>query len=126
MSQTATVPDVTTIKGIDVTTYLTDDPVRAIAYYRDVLGLEPSWIDEQGRGAEFTLADGTTFGLWKDQDTKAPGAVVMFSVGDAQKAVAHFRSKGAQITDAEDTGHCYMAFGSDPDGNAYIIHQLKG
>jgi hypothetical protein len=25
----------------------------------------------------------------------------------------------------EDTPNCHMAFGTDPDGNAFIIHKVK-
>ncbi len=44
-----------TITGIDLAGYLTADPKRAIAFYRHQLGLEPTQVDDQGRGAEFTL-----------------------------------------------------------------------
>jgi catechol 2,3-dioxygenase-like lactoylglutathione lyase family enzyme len=42
------------IKGIDIAAYLVRDPQAQIAFYRDVLGMEPTEIDDQGRGAEFT------------------------------------------------------------------------
>jgi len=43
------------IRGIHLFAYFTGDPARSIAFYRDVLGMVPTEIDEQGRGAEFTL-----------------------------------------------------------------------
>jgi predicted enzyme related to lactoylglutathione lyase len=49
----------------------------------------------------------------------------MFAVGDAVAAVAHFRSLGAKLSDVEETPACFMAFGTDPDGNAICIHQRK-
>jgi catechol 2,3-dioxygenase-like lactoylglutathione lyase family enzyme len=115
------------ITGMDLAAAMVSDPQRAVAFYRDVLGLEPTDIDEEGRGAEFTLADGSTFGVWKaDAGQKSPSAGMMFKVEDAQAAVAFYRGRGLQLSDVHETPVCYMAFGTDPDGNAVIIHQRKG
>lgn len=57
----------TAVTGIDIAGHLVRDPQRAIAFYRDILGLRPTEIDGQGRGAGFTLADGSTLGLWNDE-----------------------------------------------------------
>ena len=116
----------TTITGMHLTAFLTSDPQRSIAFYRDVLGLTPTEIDEEGRGSEFTLADGTTFGVWKDQDTKAPGGCVFFAVDDINQAVSEFRERGVKLEDPIESPVCFMAIGQDPDGNAFIIHQRKG
>jgi predicted enzyme related to lactoylglutathione lyase len=110
------------IKGIDLFAYFTGDPGRSIAFYRDVLGMVPTEIDEQGRGAEFTLSDGTTFGVWKPDETTT-GGCVMLAVADIAAAVAEFRKRGLGISDPDDTPVCRMAFAKDPDGNTLIIHQ---
>ena len=114
----------TTVTGIDIAAYLVRDPQRAIAFYRDVLGMTPTAIDEQGRGAEFTLADGSTFGVWKPEDNETGGAL-MFAVGDINAAVATFRERGLELTDPTESPVCFMSFGADPEGNAIIIHQRK-
>lgn len=115
-----------TITGMDLCAYLVRDPKRVMDYYRDVLGIIPTEIDEKGRGAEFTLADGTTFGIWKpDGAENVSGGAVMFAVEDIQEAVKEFRSRGAEITEPDETPVCFMAFGTDPEGNGYIIHQRK-
>jgi predicted enzyme related to lactoylglutathione lyase len=111
------------IKGMDIMAYLTGDPQKSIAFYRDVLGLTPTEVDDGGRGAEFTLADGSTFGVWKPDDGETKGGVVMFAVDDAKAAVEYFRSRGATLTETMESPVCVMAFGNDPDGNGYIIHQ---
>ncbi|HYZ15439.1 MAG TPA: VOC family protein [Candidatus Acidoferrum sp.] len=116
------------IKGIDVTTYLVQDPERAIAFYRDKLGLN---VTEEygGQGGEFTLADGTTFGLWKMTDGSfRPSGGVMFAVDDLPAAVQQYRSRGVAFEDdgaIEETPQCYMAFGTDSEGNSFILHQRK-
>ncbi len=112
------------ITGLDMAAYLVRDAERAIAFYRDVLGLTPTEVDKEGRGAEFTLADGSTFGVWKPEDGET-GGTVMFAVGDAQAAVARFRARGVELSDPMETPVCFMSFGTDPDGNGFIIHQRK-
>jgi predicted enzyme related to lactoylglutathione lyase len=122
---TSNPPKTGTVTGVDIIVHLTGDPERSIAYYRDVLGMEPTELDEKARGAEFTLADGTTFGVWKPDDVTTSGATIMFAVENAKDAVALFRSRGAEISDVNETPVCYMAFGTDPDGNNYMVHQRK-
>jgi len=112
------------IKGIDIASYLVKDPQAAIAFYRDVLGMTPTAVDEQCRGAEFTLPDGSTFGVWKPDDG-ATGGALMFAVDDAKGAVQRYRERGLQLSDVMESPVCFMAFGRDPEGNAVIIHQRK-
>ncbi|MFY9664394.1 MAG: VOC family protein [Candidatus Cybelea sp.] len=52
---------------MDLCAYLVSDPQAAIAFHRDVLGMTPTAVDDGGRGAEFTLGDGSTFGVWKPE-----------------------------------------------------------
>jgi predicted enzyme related to lactoylglutathione lyase len=113
-----------TISGIDVHTYLVKDPRRAIAFYRDVMGFEPTWESEQG--AEFELDDGATFGLWKmDDGSWAEGTGVMFGVADCEAAAGYYRARGAKVEPPIDIGHCWMAFVEDTEGNHFILHQRK-
>jgi predicted enzyme related to lactoylglutathione lyase len=114
----------TSINGIDVAGYLVSDPEAALAHYRDVLGLTPSWTDEEGRGSEFDLADGTTFGVWRTPESQQ-GGFVMFAVSDVRAKLAELKSRGATFSEVMDTPNCMMAFGPDPEGNSVIIHQRK-
>jgi|GEM_PF-216675 predicted enzyme related to lactoylglutathione lyase len=120
----AQAPTPTTIRGIDLAGYLVTDPDRATAFYRDVLGLVPTDIDEEGRGAEFTLADGSTFGVWRTDDAAQSG-FVMFAVRDANAKTAELRRRGVEIGEVMELPNCLMSLASDPDGNAVIIHQRK-
>jgi len=116
----------TLIKGVDLFANMVSDPQRAIAFYRDVLGMTPTDIDEQGRGAEFTLADGSTFGVWKSEEGQpVPSGGVMFAVENIEQAVETFRARGLTLSDPMESPVCHMAFGSDPDGNTIIIHKRK-
>jgi len=114
------------IRGIDICGYLVKDPAKAIAFYRDVLGMEPTSIDEHGHGAEFELADGSTFGVWNLHDAPdTTGPFFMLAVADAKAAVARIRERGGELSDPEETPVCFMAMGRDPEGNGIIIHQRK-
>jgi predicted enzyme related to lactoylglutathione lyase len=118
--------DKAAIKGIDLSAYFVSDPAAAIAFYRDILGMEPTAVDDKGRGAEFTLADGQTFGVWNTGEGGAKsGGVIMFAVEDINEAVARIRANGGTIADPDESPVCHMAFGTDPDGNAYMVHQRK-
>jgi predicted enzyme related to lactoylglutathione lyase len=114
----------TSINGIDLAGYLVADPQAQLLFYRDVLGLTPSWIDDEGHGAEFDLPSGETFGVWSTPEVQT-GGFVMFAVNDVRAKAAELRSRGVQLSGIEDTPNCLMAFGPDPEGNSVIIHQRK-
>jgi predicted enzyme related to lactoylglutathione lyase len=121
------VADPASIVGLDIASVFVSDPARSIAFYRDVLGLTPTEVDFEGRGAEFTLADGSTFGVWRPDfaEGRHPGSSGMFAVADVYAAVARMRERGATLSDPMETPVCFMAFGSDPEGHAFMIHQRK-
>jgi predicted enzyme related to lactoylglutathione lyase len=126
MAAPQTASPATTITGLDLTYHLVTDVPRAKAFYCDVLGLTPTMEDPSGQGVEFELADGQTFGIWSPggDDVKAH-AGTMFAVADAHATVAAIRARGGQISDVDETPVCFMAFGSDPDGIGFVIHQRK-
>jgi predicted enzyme related to lactoylglutathione lyase len=114
----------TSISGIDLAGFLVADPQGESAFYRNVLGLVPTDIDEQGRGTEFGFADGSSFGVWRTPEATQCG-FVMFAVEDAKAKVDELRSRGVSIGDVTETPVCFMSYCMDPDGNGVIIHQRK-
>jgi predicted enzyme related to lactoylglutathione lyase len=115
-----------TIVGVDIFGPPTTNAKRLIAFYRDTLGMKPTAIDESESGAEFELADGTTFGVWEPGDGRAgAGYGALFAVTDINAAVERFRAQGATLSDPFETTVCFMSFGKDPDGNEFGIHQRK-
>jgi predicted enzyme related to lactoylglutathione lyase len=122
-----TAPAGTMITGVDIFGPATKDAKRLIAFYRDVLGMKPTGADDSAEGAEFELSDGSTFGVWQPRDNpwSGKGYTALFAVGDINAAVAQFRANGATLDDPFETPVCFMAFGSDPDGNHFGIHQRK-
>ena len=119
-------PKGATIVGVDIFGPATHDASRLIAFYRDALGMTPTTLDESGQGAEFTLADGTTFGVWQpEQPPQTGGYSALFAVTDINAAVTRFRERGAELSDPFETPVCFMSLGNDPDGNQFGIHQRK-
>ena len=110
--------------GIDIAGFLVKDPQAIIAFYRDKLGMEPTATDDEGRGAEFTLSDGTTFGVWRG-DSGETGGFAMLAVDDIHAARETMCARGLQFSPVDETPVCHMAFAQDPEGNAVIIHQRK-
>jgi predicted enzyme related to lactoylglutathione lyase len=115
------------ITGIDASYYLTKDLVRSTAFYSGLFGAEPSLHIPQ-TVSEWTFAGGETFGLYQPQDASEwrPGGGILFHVDDVTAAKAASESLGARFEDhPEETPMCYMAFGQDPEGNNFILHQHK-
>jgi len=64
--------------------------------------------------------------LDRPDDEQYPiGAGIMFAVPDAKAAVDKLRARGAQLSDIMDSPVCVMSFGTDPEGNRFMIHQRK-
>jgi predicted enzyme related to lactoylglutathione lyase len=116
------------VKGIDLSGYMCKDARRAIAFYRDVLGLEPARVYPEDRGAEYDLADGTTFGLWGGGGKVMPfqpSNGILFAVDDLEAAVESVRSRGIEIVMQTETPNCHMAMFHDSEGNSIFLHKRK-
>ena len=117
-----------TITGIDLSGYMVKDAARAIAFYRDVLGLEPVLVYPGNRGAEYELADGSTFGLWGGGGAVMPfqpSNGILFAVDDFEGAVAAVKARGAAVLMQHETPVCYLAMISDTEGNIVTLHKRK-
>jgi predicted enzyme related to lactoylglutathione lyase len=114
------------IKGIDLSGYMVKDAARAIAFYRDVFGLEPSRIYPENRGAEYDLPDGTTFGLacLKDSPWHMNGSIE-FAVPDVDAALKRAVDAGATLNEDLELPSCRMAWIQDTEGNSLCLHRRK-
>ena len=116
------------IKGIDMSGYMCKDGARAIAFYRDVLGLEPSRLYPENRGAEYELPDGTTFGLWGGGGKVMPfqpSNGILFAVDDLDAAVETVKARGITMLMQNELPNCRMAMFEDSEGNSVFLHQRK-
>lgn len=117
-----------TVTGLDLSGYMVKDAPRAIAFYRDVLGLEPVRVYPEDRGAEYEFSDGTTFGLWGGGGRVMPfqpSNGILFAVDDLDKAVAAMKERGIDILMENETPVCRMAMINDTEGNMVTLHQRK-
>ncbi|HEV2262062.1 MAG TPA: VOC family protein [Candidatus Rubrimentiphilum sp.] len=117
-----------TIKGMDLSGYMVKDGARAIAFYRDVFGLEPILVYPDNRGAEYEFPDGTTFGLWGGGGTVMPfqpSNGILFAVDDLDAALAKLNERGIPILMEHETPNCTMAAIHDTEGNMVTLHKRK-
>jgi predicted enzyme related to lactoylglutathione lyase len=115
------------VTGIDMSGYMVKDTDRALGFYRDVLGLEPTTVYPDGAGIEYELADGSTFGLFNGGERMPwrSGTGVMFAVDDFDAAVRNAKAHGATIAMEYESPVCFMAITEDTEGNQLVIHKRK-
>jgi predicted enzyme related to lactoylglutathione lyase len=116
------------VTGMDLSGYMVKDARRAIAFYREVLGLEPVMVYPEDRGAEYELSDGTTFGLWGGGGRVMPfqpSNGILFAVDDFDAAVEAVKAKGIPILMQHETAVCNMAMIQDTEGNMITLHKRK-
>jgi predicted enzyme related to lactoylglutathione lyase len=112
-----------TIRKLDFLGVPSQDAGRAMAFYRDTLGMRP---DER---ADYEVWAGETcFGIWEPeklgmQFVAQKGNPWPLHVDDVAQARKELEAKGVTFFgDTLDTGVCHMAFFSDPDGNDLMLH----
>ncbi len=111
------------ITGVDFVAVPSTDWKRSRAFYVETLGLRPDatgqaefWVGQTC----FGIYEPTTFGMKFAPQTTAHLAL---HVDDVAAARAGLEAKGVEFEgDVFDTGVCHMAFFSDPDGNALMLH----
>jgi predicted enzyme related to lactoylglutathione lyase len=94
------------ITAIDAHYSLAKDLDRAVAFYRDTLGLPIE--SEFPSGVEFVLADGSAFGI-----AKMPGDEW------------HQGGGGSVFGEPMDYPVCTTAWCADPEGNTFALHHRK-
>ena len=110
------------VEQVDFVSIPTRDSERAVAWYRDVLGLPAS---------EFTEGEvetpNVTLSFWNpeaDGEEFQPNAAgIGLRVEDVAAAVEDARAGGAEVIGIHDSGVCHMGFVKDPDGNVLILHR---
>ncbi len=114
------------IGGVDFVGLSTHDLDAGAAFYRETLGLRQSVFMPERNYAEFetgnltlSLIDGEKMGIGHHQNANA----IALHVEDVAEARAALEAKGVVFGgETFDTGVCHMAFFTDPDGNALMLH----
>jgi catechol 2,3-dioxygenase-like lactoylglutathione lyase family enzyme len=110
------------VEVVDFIAVPTRDTARAVAWYRDVLGLPVS---------EYTPSEvetpNVTLSFWIPEQQGEPFVPnengIALRVADVHAAVEEVRAAGGEVVGVEDTGVCHMGFVKDPDGNVVILHR---
>jgi predicted enzyme related to lactoylglutathione lyase len=114
------------VKDLAFVVYSVRDVPRAIAFYRDVLGLEPGeafsekWVEFNVGSCAFAVSNEEGLGFTPGASTGAA-----FEVDDINAMRERLHKHGVDITDVYEFPPCFAAFASDPDGNRFAIHQRK-
>jgi predicted enzyme related to lactoylglutathione lyase len=114
------------VTGVDFVSVPTQDLERAADFYGNVLGLERSVYMPERHYAEFetgnvTLSVANFEGMGMEHH-RSPNPVALH-VEDMESARAALERAGVAFAgDTFDTGVCHMAFFTDPDGNALMLH----
>jgi catechol 2,3-dioxygenase-like lactoylglutathione lyase family enzyme len=111
------------VEQIDFISIATRDAARALAFYRDVIGLAESDVT----AGELEAAN-VTLALWEPEREGLPfvanEAGIAFRVPDVAAARAELEARGvAFVAETWDSGVCRFAAFRDPDGNVLILHR---
>jgi predicted enzyme related to lactoylglutathione lyase len=114
------------ISGVDFVALPTHDVVASAEFYGDKLGLQRSVYIPERNFAEFeagnltlSIIDAEKMGL----EHHAMRHEVALHVDDVAGARKTLEDRGVEFRgDTFDTGVCHMAFFSDPEGNALMLH----
>jgi catechol 2,3-dioxygenase-like lactoylglutathione lyase family enzyme len=110
------------VEQVDFVSVPTRDSARAVAWYRDVLGLPVSeYTDAEVETPNVTLS------FWNPEDQGEKFVPnengIALRVADVEAAVEEFRGAGGEVIGIQDSGVCHMGFVKDPDGNVLILHR---
>lgn len=107
------------VEQVDFVSVPTRDIERAVAWYRDVLGLPVSEVT-----AGEVEAPNVTLSFWNpesDGEKFVPYlAGLAVRVADVSAARRELEDKGVEFVDEK---YCHMGFCEDPDGNTVILHR---
>jgi len=114
------------VTGVDFVSVPTQDLEAAVAFYGTTLGLHRSVYVPERNYAEFETGN-LTLSVWNPEAmglsfNTSPNPVALH-VDDVAEARGELERRGVSFQgDILDTSVCHMAFFSDPDGNALMLH----
>jgi predicted enzyme related to lactoylglutathione lyase len=119
-------PAPTAITGVDFATVFVRDYPAAVEFYGQTLGLNHSVDYGKIPGGEFETGNLTLQVLDAaavGREFEPNGHPIAFHVEDVEAARAELEAKDIAFSaDTMDSGVCHMAFFTDPDGNALVLH----
>ena len=113
------------VERADFVSVPVQDMERAKRFYSETLGisspnLDEGWPEFETGNVSLYLVDPTRFG----QEFRPHGAHIALRVSDVAAARAKLEEAGIEFHgETRDTGVCQMAFFSDSEGNALMLHR---
>ncbi|MEO7040572.1 MAG: VOC family protein [Candidatus Elarobacter sp.] len=113
------------VRTIAFTMYPVTDMTRALAFYRDALGLSPGELNSEA-WVEFEVAGGT-FGVGNFEQVGTPGSAqsLALEVDDLPAFRAKLGERGIEAGEVHELAHCRISVVRDPDGNQVWLHEAK-
>jgi len=116
------------VKGLDHIYYWTRDMEKAVAFYRDGVGLSLSrrdgdnWAEFEAGFVRFAL-----HGVVEGHPVQPGGGTAVFEVEDVDRARRMLEERGVEFGHSADVaGYARYATFQDPDGNTVQIIQYVG
>lgn len=114
------------ISGVDFIGVPTHDLQTAVEFYGETLGLRRSVYEPERNFVEFETGN-LTLNIMNAEAMGLPHVTsanaIALHVDDVAAERAALEGRGVTFTgDTFDTGVCHMAFFTDPDGNALMLH----
>jgi predicted enzyme related to lactoylglutathione lyase len=114
------------VTGVDFVPFSTKDLDASMDFYGNKLGLPRSVYVPERNYAEFetgnvtlSIVNGEAMGIGHNVNRTA----MALHVDDVESARTELESRGIEFSgEILDTGVCHMAFFTDPDGNALMLH----
>ncbi len=114
------------VTGTDFITVATKDFEPSVEFYGTVLGLPESKRWGQKPAAEFETGSLTIAVMQSDAfglEFRPNNHPIALRVENVEAARAELESRGVAFSaETIDSGVCHMAYFSDPDGNALMLH----
>ena len=115
------------VERTDFVSILTQDAGRAIAFYGETLGLRrnekahPDWPEFETGNVTLSIVSIQKIG--RDELTPSTSPIAL-RVADVAEARRQLEQNGVAFQgETYDSGVCHMAFFSDADGNALMLHR---
>lgn len=114
------------VKDLAFVAYSVRDVPAAIAFYRDVVGLQPGemfsdhWAEFNIGSTAFGIGNGESLGYEPGKSTGAS-----FEVDDIAGMRDRLAQHGAKVSEIHDFPSCSACFVTDPEGNQFALHQRK-
>jgi len=114
------------VKNMAFIAYSVRDVPASVAFYRDVVGLEPGesfgdhWVEFNVGATAFGIGNGESLGFTPGTSTGAA-----FEVDDIAGLRERLVQHNAKVTEVHDFPNCSACFVTDPEGNRFALHQKK-